>query len=128
MRTYALQRCSRTQLGHSRKATAATHFYKCRLRQLGPLASLSALPNEFYRSQMQQAATTSTLGGDFRITAPNIDENELPETLKKECFLFYTPDTAVLAHKIAAVSPKVQLGEIRWGYGHIHIILISCCW
>lgn len=65
---------------------------------------------------MEIGSQTQTMDGDdFRITAPNIDASELPETLQKECFLFYTPDTEPLARKIAEVSPKVQLGEIRWG-------------
>lgn len=51
---------------------------------------------------------------DFRIIE-NITADGLPEFKKKECILFYTPDTEPLARKIAAVSPhKLELGNIRW--------------
>lgn len=51
---------------------------------------------------------------DYRITS-NVTADGLPEFKKKECVLFYTPDTEPLAQKVAAVSPhKLELGKIRW--------------
>jgi hypothetical protein len=51
---------------------------------------------------------------DYRI-AGNLDMAQVPDALKKDCILFYTPDTEALAQKIAAISDsKVQLGKIRW--------------
>ena len=51
---------------------------------------------------------------DFRI-AGNLDPNTVPDYLKKDCILFYTPDTEALARKIAETSSnKVELGKIRW--------------
>lgn len=50
---------------------------------------------------------------DYRIIS-NIDTSIVPEGLKKDCILFYTPDTEPLAKKIAAQGAHVQLGQIRW--------------
>lgn len=50
---------------------------------------------------------------DYRIIS-NIDTSQVPEDLKKDCILFYTPDTEPLARKIAAQGRHVQLGNIRW--------------
>jgi len=51
---------------------------------------------------------------DYRIVE-NIDASSFPDTLKKECILFYSPETEPLARKIAAASPhKLELGQIRW--------------
>uniref|UniRef100_A0A383W0Y5 ribose-phosphate diphosphokinase n=1 Tax=Tetradesmus obliquus TaxID=3088 RepID=A0A383W0Y5_TETOB len=50
---------------------------------------------------------------DYRIVN-NIDSSAVPEELKKDCILFYTPDTEPLARKIAAEGTHVQLGNIRW--------------
>jgi hypothetical protein len=54
---------------------------------------------------------------DIRVSAPNVDFKtlqSLPEHLRKDCLLFYYPDTEPLARRIAAISDKVELGEIRW--------------
>lgn len=51
---------------------------------------------------------------EFR-THVAMTEASIPESLKKECMLFYTPETAPLARRIAAVNPsKITLGNIRW--------------
>jgi len=49
----------------------------------------------------------------FRIIS-NIDASKVPESLKKDCILFYTPETESLARKIADQGDHVQLGNIRW--------------
>ena len=51
---------------------------------------------------------------DIRIAAPNVDLQSLPEYLKKECLLFYYPDQAALAKKIAQASSSIQLSEVKW--------------
>lgn len=51
---------------------------------------------------------------DIRITGPNVDLDSLPDYLKKDCILFYCKETEPLARKVAALSDKVQLGEISW--------------
>ena len=51
---------------------------------------------------------------DIRIAAPNVDLESLPEYLKKECLLFYYPDQAPLAKKVAEVSSSIQLSEVKW--------------
>ncbi|KAL4529535.1 hypothetical protein Ndes2526B_g04343 [Nannochloris sp. 'desiccata'] len=52
---------------------------------------------------------------DFRITGPNVELNEVPETLKKDCLLFYYPECEGLARRIADVSNgNVELAEITW--------------
>jgi hypothetical protein len=50
---------------------------------------------------------------DYRIVS-NIDASAVPEALKKDCILFYTPETEPLARKIAAQGQHVTLGNIRW--------------
>jgi hypothetical protein len=55
----------------------------------------------------------STSIDDYRIVN-NIDASAVPEDLKKDCILFYTPETEALARKIAAEGSHVQLGNIRW--------------
>ncbi len=50
---------------------------------------------------------------DYRIIK-NIDPDQIPEQLKKDCVLFYTPHTEALARKIAAEGERVELGNIRW--------------
>jgi len=60
--------------------------------------------------------TVSSLGtlDDYRIVA-NIDAAAVPDYLKKDCVLFYTPDTEPLARKIAGqAGSHVELGNIRW--------------
>lgn len=51
---------------------------------------------------------------DIRIAAPNVDLESLPQYLKKECLLFYYPDQAPLAKKIAEASSSIQLSEVKW--------------
>lgn len=54
---------------------------------------------------------------DYRIAAPNIEVTAVPEYLKKDCILFYYPDTEPLAKRIVEVSNgSVELGEIVWSY------------
>jgi hypothetical protein len=86
---------------------------------------LKAVNNADARLQRQiMAATANTLNrtegrpsltsiDDYRIVN-NIDASAVPEDLKKDCILFYTPDTEALARKIAAEGSHVQLGNIRW--------------
>eukprot|EP00877_Chromochloris_zofingiensis_P011837 jgi/Chrzof1/6907/Cz02g02260.t1 len=50
---------------------------------------------------------------DYRMVS-NIDTDTIPDNLKKDCVLFYTPDTEPLARKIAQVGTRVELGNIRW--------------
>lgn len=59
--------------------------------------------------------TSNTLSSldDYRVTG-NIDASQIPDNMKKDCILFYSPDTEELAQKIAAASSKVELGRIRW--------------
>ena len=69
-------------------------------------------------SGLEQAnsLTVSSLGtlDDYRIVA-NIDAAAVPDYLKKDCVLFYTPDTEPLARKIAGqAGSHVELGNIRW--------------
>jgi hypothetical protein len=63
-------------------------------------------------STLQQALSNATID-DYRIVS-NIDTSKVPEDLKKDCILFYTPDTEPLARKIAAQGEHVVLGNIRW--------------
>lgn len=51
---------------------------------------------------------------DIRISPPNIELDVISGQLKKDCLLFYYPDTEPLARKICEVSSKVELGEVKW--------------
>ena len=51
---------------------------------------------------------------DIRITSPNVDLDSLPDYLRKDCILFYCKEAEPLARKIAALSDKVQLGDVNW--------------
>lgn len=51
---------------------------------------------------------------DFRIVT-NVNVDDLPEALRRDCVLFYAPDCKELAEKIAEASDgAVRLGKIRW--------------
>ena len=51
---------------------------------------------------------------DYREIA-NITAESIPDNMKKDCILFYTPDTEALARKIAETAGgNVTLGDIRW--------------
>lgn len=54
-------------------------------------------------------------GQDIRLIAPNVELEALPDYLKRDCLLFYYPDTEDLARQIAAQSDRVELGNIKWG-------------
>lgn len=64
-------------------------------------------------STLQQAPSSTATIDDYRIVS-NIDTSRVPEDLRKDCILFYTPDTEPLARKIAAQGEHVVLGNIRW--------------
>lgn len=52
---------------------------------------------------------------DYRIAAPNVTVDSLPNYLKKDCILFYHPETEPLARRIAELSGgRVELGDISW--------------
>lgn len=53
------------------------------------------------------------MDGDFRINA-NVDELAFPSRMRKECILFYCPETEGLAKKVAAQSDSIVLGKIKW--------------
>lgn len=53
-------------------------------------------------------------GEDFRICA-NIETSHIPAALRKDCVLFYTPDTEELAQKVALqAGGAITLGRIKW--------------
>jgi hypothetical protein len=60
-----------------------------------------------------QSFATSTLE-DFRIVT-NVNADDVPEALRRDCVLFYAPDCKELAERIADASHgAVRLGNIRW--------------
>eukprot|EP00878_Enallax_costatus_P002401 GHUV01002577.1.p1 GENE.GHUV01002577.1~~GHUV01002577.1.p1 ORF type:complete len:401 (+),score=76.86 GHUV01002577.1:709-1911(+) len=63
--------------------------------------------------QLEQRPSISVSLDDYRIVG-NIDTSAVPESLKKDCILFYTPETEPLARKVAQEGSHVQLGNIRW--------------
>lgn len=72
--------------------------------------TLKALANTF-------AAIYTQAIKDYRIAPPNIEATSVPDYLKKDCILFYYPDTEPLAKRIVEVSNgNVELGEIVWSY------------
>jgi hypothetical protein len=63
----------------------------------------------------EPTTSVSTLdGADYRYVQ-NVAVESIPDNLRKECVLFYTPDTEPLARKVAAMAGgSVSLGNIRW--------------
>jgi hypothetical protein len=60
-----------------------------------------------------QSFATSTLE-DFRIVS-NVNAEDVPAALRRDCILFYAPDCKELAERIAEASEgAVRLGNIRW--------------
>ncbi|GAB4818339.1 hypothetical protein N2152v2_005385 [Parachlorella kessleri] len=54
-------------------------------------------------------------GRDYRVTAPNVDLEQVPDYMKKDCLLFYYPDCELLATRIREMSGgSVELAEITW--------------
>ncbi|KAK9804202.1 hypothetical protein WJX72_001045 [[Myrmecia] bisecta] len=62
----------------------------------------------------RRGITVSYSKDDIRISAPNIDLQSVPDYLKRDCLLFYYPHCEPLARKIAQVSEKVELSEVKW--------------
>ena len=101
--------------------TAADRFASSRLRapqqRLCTAASrqgrIMSRPEQ--NGTVRQTADSDPLSGkDIRISGPNVELQALPEYLKKECLLFFYPDTESLAREIAAKSDNVELGNIKW--------------
>ena len=63
---------------------------------------------------------------DIRITSPNVDLDRLPDYLRKDCILFYCKEAEPLARKVAAVSDKVELGDVNWQCAFRPPLLICC--
>lgn len=87
------------------------------VRTASALLSPSALARVRMASIQQQQSSTPPSAtfatDDIRITAPNVEF--APQSLRKDCVLFYYPDTEELAHKIVQASGNgVELGEINW--------------
>lgn len=90
-------------------------------RRLATIANVASVPKRQLNNKMATAPRQSGSGmpnlgsgEDFRITE-NISANQFPANLRKNCVLFYTPETEELAKKIAAVGgDNITLGKIRW--------------
>lgn len=108
-------------LAHQRVYTTLKSFSRLPLVG-GQVSASSSRRRPPARQQLQQIMAASTLQqapsvtqtiDDYRIVS-NIDTSRVPEDLKKDCILFYTPDTEPLARKIAEQGEHVVLGNIRW--------------
>lgn len=82
-------------------------------RQQQQQQQIMAAPSPPPPAALQQAPSVTTTIDEYRIVS-NIDTSRVPEDLKKNCILFFTPDTEPLARKIAAQGEHVVLGNIRW--------------
>jgi hypothetical protein len=59
-----------------------------------------------------EGRTCLATGEDFRVVG---NMEAIPLALRKNCILFYAPETEELAKKIAQESDgTIRLGEIRW--------------
>ncbi len=64
-------------------------------------------------AQLAPALSTAS-GEDFRVVT-NLEHSSFPPALRKDCVLFYTPDTEELAQKVVAQSGgAITLGRIKW--------------
>ena len=77
-----------------------------------PRASMDQRPS--MANPLKPAMRVNYSVDDIRITGPNVDLDSMPDYLKKDCILFYCKEAAPLARKVAALSDKVQLGEVNW--------------
>ena len=100
--------------------------------QVGARLLSAGVPRHLRRMSVLQNGSAGELANldgmteqDIRIAAPNVELQALPEYLKKECLLFYYPETEPLARQIAAKSSNVELGNIRWR--HVHHCYDSSC-
>eukprot|EP00195_Chlamydomonas_chlamydogama_P015597 CAMPEP_0202902958 /NCGR_PEP_ID=MMETSP1392-20130828/19650_1 /ASSEMBLY_ACC=CAM_ASM_000868 /TAXON_ID=225041 /ORGANISM="Chlamydomonas chlamydogama, Strain SAG 11-48b" /LENGTH=355 /DNA_ID=CAMNT_0049589863 /DNA_START=336 /DNA_END=1403 /DNA_ORIENTATION=+ len=73
---------------------------------------MATSPRTSIATPTRQMSTAS--GEDFRITT-NIDAASIPQDQRKQCVLFYTPETEHLAKKVAQLGgASIELGKIRW--------------
>eukprot|EP00798_Chlamydomonas_sp_ICE-L_P022009 gene22009-29068_t len=64
---------------------------------------------------LQTALSLSEKPDLFNRLTKNVEIEEIPPKMRKECVLFYAPQTEALAKKVAAASlGAVTLGEMRW--------------
>jgi hypothetical protein len=78
------------------------------------MAGLNRTPSVPVPFNRASSFATSTLGEDFRIVE-NVNADDLPEALRRDCVLYYAPDCKELAERIAEASEgAVKLGKIRW--------------
>ncbi|KAL4853687.1 Ribose-phosphate pyrophosphokinase 3 [Chlorella vulgaris] len=102
----SLSATSRQQVPSSHSRCAARH--QSLLRSVGTCNSMS-------NHHMLKPANSLGDTSDYRIQAPNVTLNEVPECLKKDCLLFYYPDCEQLARRIVQCSDgTVELAEINW--------------
>lgn len=99
---------------HTRQQLGARHVSYIRARRalLKPLLTAEMAAQTLKR--LNSAAISTSSVDDYRLVA-NITTESIPDNLKKDCILFFTPATEPLARKIAAESGgSVTLGDIRW--------------
>ncbi|GLC36175.1 ribose phosphate diphosphokinase subunit prs4 [Pleodorina starrii] len=79
------------------------------------VATLQRSDNTLNNIMSAQSLTPAlSTGEDFRICT-NIEAAQIPAALRKECVLFYTPDTEELAQKVALqAGGAITLGRIKW--------------
>ena len=85
-------------------------------RRAGVLGVLPRATMATKENPLKPATRVKYSVDDIRITGPNVDLDSLPDYLKKDCILFYCKETEPLARRVAALSDKVQLGQINWKY------------
>lgn len=78
------------------------------------VATLQRADNTLSNIMAAQLTPALSTGEDFRICT-NIDTTQIPAGLRKDCVLFYTPDTEELAQKVAnQAGGTITLGRIKW--------------
>ena len=59
-------------------------------------------------------SAASAVSDDIRLLAPNFSMGDLPDNAKRECILFFHPESEALASQIAGGNSHIRLGSIRW--------------
>ena len=79
-----------------------------------PRAAMQSIVDAGRAAVGKTLSTASAVADDVRIAAPNFQVNDLPDNAKRECILFYYPESESLARQIAEGNSHVRLGSIRW--------------
>jgi hypothetical protein len=108
--------CIASERQYGARASGVSAAAAASLRRLNP--TLTRMDTGKPKIGTDQATTT---GGTLPSDLDKFRQNEnmsvvgIPPNLRKDCMLFYCPETEELARKVAALGEgNVHLGEVKW--------------